>query len=112
VLALTLALPATASGQLIAPRNSPSLLLRPTAANAPIRLAAYRDAFAADSVKKKYNWGAGFIGAGIGAAVGVGAGLLIHSLQDTGEEGPEELVALGALGAIVGFFVGLGLGNR
>ena len=64
-----------------------------------------------NSTKRRYNWSSGLLGGVIGGAAGVGMGLLIHASEDGGDSSPAELLGFGALGIIVGFFVGLALGN-
>lgn len=58
-----------------------------------------------------YNWGAGWIGAAVGAGAGVVLGFALRSHTDTREEAPGLPVTLGVVGAIVGFFTGLVIGN-
>lgn len=60
----------------------------------------------------QYNWGAAWLGMGIGAVVGAGVGLLI--LGPSEREAPPEAYALGGaiLFGIVGFFVGYAIGNH
>lgn len=58
-----------------------------------------------------YNWTPGWIGLGIGAAVGVGVGALAPGESGEGVYAPY-MVAGAVVFGVLGFFVGLAIGNH
>lgn len=88
--------------------------ITPTAMDARLRPGATTDAERPAMVvgdDDDYNWGAGWIGAAVGAGAGVVLGYALRSHTGTREESPGLPATLGILGGIVGFFTGLAIGN-
>ncbi len=109
-LAVTAFPPATAPA---AAQGAAPAAITPAAMDARLRPPATAEVErpATIAVDDDYNWGAGWIGAAVGAGAGVVLGYALRSHTDTREESPGLPAALGVLGGIVGFFTGLAIGN-